>query len=125
KIKRLLLMLIVLAPQVTAREASDVVHVAIKAFELLQSLQPRWVKSDYNAKRTVLSIMLETVHLNAEYLAFSLRKICCRFHSLGHIFRSQNFNILNCNSAARTRGYQRYCVESPRTKRQTTERSRL
>ena len=48
--------------------------LAIKAFELLQSLRERWLTVDYHAKRTILSIVLETVRLNCENLEFSLRK---------------------------------------------------
>ena len=56
------------------RDDHEVAELAIKAFELSQSLKEKWVKSDYNAKRTILSIMLETVRLNCENLEFSLRK---------------------------------------------------
>jgi hypothetical protein len=56
------------------RDDHEVAELAIKAFELSQSLKERWVKSDYNAKRTILSIMLETVRLNCENLEFPLRK---------------------------------------------------
>jgi site-specific DNA recombinase len=56
------------------RDDREIAELAIKAFELSQSLSERWVTSNYNAKRTILSIMLETVRLNCENLEFSLRK---------------------------------------------------
>jgi site-specific DNA recombinase len=56
------------------RDDREVAELAIKAFELSQSLKQRWVNADYNAKRTILSIVLETVRLNCENLEFSLRK---------------------------------------------------
>ena len=56
------------------RDDRVIADLAIKAFELSQSLQERWLTADYNAKRTILSIVLETVRLNCENLEFSLRK---------------------------------------------------
>jgi site-specific DNA recombinase len=58
----------------TDRDDHEVAELAVKAFELSQSLTERWVKADYNAKRTILSIMLESARLNSEKLEFSLRK---------------------------------------------------
>ncbi len=60
--------------EISDRDDHEVAELAIKAFELSQSLQERWLTADYNAKRTILSIMLETVHLNSENIEFSLRK---------------------------------------------------
>jgi site-specific DNA recombinase len=60
--------------EVSDRDDREVAELAIKAFELSQSLKQRWLTADYNAKRTILSIMLETVRLNCENLEFSLRK---------------------------------------------------
>lgn len=56
------------------RDDREVAELAVKAFELSQSLTERWVRADYDAKRTILSIMLESVRLNSENLEFSLRK---------------------------------------------------
>lgn len=56
------------------RDDREIADLAIKAFELSQSLQERWLTANYNAKRTILSIMLETVRLNCENVEFSLRK---------------------------------------------------
>lgn len=56
------------------RDGHQIAELAIKAFELSQSLEHRWVNANYNAKRTILSIMLETVRLNSDNLEFSLRK---------------------------------------------------
>ncbi|GIW76478.1 MAG: integrase [Phycisphaerae bacterium] len=56
------------------RDNDEVADLAIKAFELSQSLAEKWVVADYNAKRTILSIMLETVRLNFGNLEFTPRK---------------------------------------------------
>lgn len=56
------------------RDGHEIAELAIRAFELSQSLGQRWVKADYDAKRTILSVMLETVRLNCGNLQFSLRK---------------------------------------------------
>ena len=56
------------------RDGNEIAELAIQAFELSQSLAERWVKADYKAKRTILSVMLETVRLNSENLEYSLRK---------------------------------------------------
>jgi site-specific DNA recombinase len=58
----------------TDRDDHEVAELAVKAFELSQSLTERWVRADYNAKRAILSIMLESARLNSEKLEFSLRK---------------------------------------------------
>jgi DNA invertase Pin-like site-specific DNA recombinase len=58
----------------TDRDDDQVADLAIKAFELSQSLAERWVKADYDAKRTILSVMLETVRLNCGNLEFTPRK---------------------------------------------------
>jgi hypothetical protein len=56
------------------RDDREIAELAIKAFELSQSLKERWLMSDYNAKRTILSIMLDSARLNSENVEFSLRK---------------------------------------------------
>jgi site-specific DNA recombinase len=58
----------------TDRDDREVAELAVKAFELSQSLTERWLKADYDAKRTILSVMLESARLNSEKLEFSLRK---------------------------------------------------
>ncbi|MDB5328328.1 MAG: hypothetical protein JWM57_3897 [Phycisphaerales bacterium] len=58
----------------TDRDDDQIADLAIKAFELSQSLTERWLSADYNAKRTILSIMLETVRLNCGNLEFTPRK---------------------------------------------------
>ncbi len=58
----------------TDRDDREVAELAVKAFELSQSLTERWVAANYEAKRTILGIMLESVRLNSEKLEFSLRK---------------------------------------------------
>lgn len=58
----------------TDRDDDQVAELAIKAFDLSQSLTERWLTADYNAKRTILSIMLETVQSNRGNLEFFPRK---------------------------------------------------
>jgi site-specific DNA recombinase len=60
--------------ETTDHDNDAMADLAIKAFELSQSLTERWVTSDYNAKRTILSIMLNTVRLNCGNLEFTPRK---------------------------------------------------
>lgn len=56
------------------RDSWEIADLAIKAFELSQSLKERWFKADYNAKRAILEILFESVRLNSENVEFSLRK---------------------------------------------------
>lgn len=42
---------------VADRERHETVDIAIKAFELSQSLRERWVTVDYSAKRRILKIL--------------------------------------------------------------------
>ena len=56
------------------RNDREITELAIKAFELSHSLKQRWLTSDYNAKRTILSIMLDPARLNSENVEFSLRR---------------------------------------------------
>ncbi|MBC7784073.1 MAG: hypothetical protein H7144_09550 [Burkholderiales bacterium] len=60
--------------EITDRDNDQVADLAIKAFELSQSLTEKWLNADYNAKHTILSIMLETVRLNFGNLEFCPRK---------------------------------------------------
>ncbi|MDP9175255.1 MAG: recombinase family protein, partial [Planctomycetota bacterium] len=55
-------------------DGDNLADLAIKAFELSQSLKERWVTADYRAKRTILEIMCESVLSNFEKLEISLRK---------------------------------------------------
>ncbi len=57
--------------QLDDRQIAD---LAVKAFELSQSLRERWVTADYAAKRTILEIMCSDVRLNSGKLEVSLRK---------------------------------------------------
>ncbi|MGB7159546.1 MAG: zinc ribbon domain-containing protein [Tepidisphaeraceae bacterium] len=75
---------IALQLQVSDRDGREIADLAVKAFELAQSLTERWIRSKYNAKRTVLGIMLKTVRLNSGNLeptwsnwAQENRSICC------------------------------------------------
>ena len=58
----------------TDRDDDQVADAAIRAFELSQSLRERWLTADYNAKRTILSVVLGTVRLNSGNLEFCPRK---------------------------------------------------
>ncbi len=75
---------IALQLQVSDRDGREIADLAVKAFELSQSLTERWLRSKYNAKRTILGIMLKTVRLNSGNLepidvneAQENRSICC------------------------------------------------
>jgi site-specific DNA recombinase len=57
------------ATDVDERELAD---RAIAAFELSQSLQERWVTSDYRWKREILGVIFETALLNSNGKGFSL-----------------------------------------------------
>ena len=65
---------IALQLQTSDRDGREIADLAIKAFELSQSLRERWVKANYNARRTILGIMLKTVRLNSGNLEFVPRK---------------------------------------------------
>ncbi len=67
--------------EATERDDREVADLAIKAFELSQSVVSRWKNADFAAKRTILEIMCETVRLNSEKLDIRLRK---PFDSLLH-----------------------------------------
>ncbi|HEX4054718.1 MAG TPA: recombinase family protein [Tepidisphaeraceae bacterium] len=60
--------------ETTDMDGEELAALAIKAFELSQSLKERWVTADYRAKRTILEIMCESVLSNSEKLDISLRK---------------------------------------------------
>jgi site-specific DNA recombinase len=65
---------IALQLQTSDRDGREIAELAIKAFELSQSLREKWVKANYQAKRTILGIMLKSVRLNSENLEFTPRK---------------------------------------------------
>ncbi len=65
---------IALQLQTSDRDGREIADLAIKAFELSQSLKEKWITANYNAKRTILSIMLKTVRLNSGNLEFIPRK---------------------------------------------------
>ena len=60
--------------EVSDRYDRDIAELAIKAFEFSQFPKERWLTSDYTVKRTILSIMLESMRLNSEEIQFSRRK---------------------------------------------------
>jgi site-specific DNA recombinase len=55
------------------RDAQEVADVAVRAFKLSQRLREKWVKANYAAKRTILSIIAQTMRLNSGKLEVSLR----------------------------------------------------
>lgn len=60
--------------EVANRDQEENMDVAIKAFELAQHLQNKWLKADYAAKRRLLSIICLNSQFNGDKLDFSLRK---------------------------------------------------
>lgn len=60
--------------ETTDQDDREIGDLAIKAFELSQSLESRWVTADYIAKRTILEILCEKVLLNSEKLDIYPRK---------------------------------------------------
>ena len=60
--------------ETTDQDDKEIADLAVKAFELSQSLTERWLTADYASKRTILGIMCETVRLNSRNLEISLRK---------------------------------------------------
>lgn len=58
----------------TDRDDREITDLAIKAFELSQSLKTRWQTADFAAKRTILEILCESVKSNSEKLEIRLRK---------------------------------------------------
>ncbi len=58
--------------QSTDIDERDLADRAIAAFELSQSLKVRWLNANYDAKRTILSIVLESALLNSNEKGFSL-----------------------------------------------------
>jgi site-specific DNA recombinase len=60
--------------ELSDRDDRDVAELAIRAFELSQSVVNRWKLADFHAKRTILGIMCERVQLNSQKLEIHLRK---------------------------------------------------
>ena len=56
------------------RDQEENADVAIKAFELAQHLQNKWIHADYSAKRRLLEIVWLNCQLDGEKLEYSLRK---------------------------------------------------
>jgi hypothetical protein len=79
---------IALQLQTSDRDGREIADLAIKAFELSQSLREKWIKADYQAKRTILGIMLKSVRLNSENLEFYPKKTV-RFAAGGEVHPAQ------------------------------------
>jgi hypothetical protein len=56
------------------RSHDEMADLAIKAFELSQTLRARWLTADYAAKRRILEIMLSNCTLNDATLCPTIRK---------------------------------------------------
>ena len=54
-------------------DGREAAQLAVKAFELSRCLTEKSITSNYNAKRTILGIMLKSVRLNSENLEFTPR----------------------------------------------------
>ncbi len=74
--------------QASDQDGREIADLAGKAFELSQSLTERWLKSKYNAKRTILGIMLKTMRLNSGNLEFVPRKPFDLLRDVKHVPRS-------------------------------------
>ena len=57
-----------------SRERNETADLAVKAFELSQSLQAKWVTSDYAAKRRILEIVCLNWRLDDATLYATMRK---------------------------------------------------
>lgn len=58
--------------EVSDRDDREVAELAIRAFELSQSLRERWLTANYAAKRTILDVMCKSVRSNSEKLEICL-----------------------------------------------------
>ena len=57
-----------------SRNQSETAELAIKAFELSQGLEEKWLTADYRAKRQILEIICLNFALNGVTLAPTMRK---------------------------------------------------
>ena len=60
--------------EAAGREHDEVAEIAVKAFELSQSLTARWFKADCAEKRTILEIVCLNLRLNGATLCATMRK---------------------------------------------------
>ena len=56
------------------RGRNEIIHIAVKAFELSQSLREQWLTADYAAKRRLLEIMFLNCTLDGVTLVPEIRK---------------------------------------------------
>ena len=56
------------------RDRNEIIDIAVKAFELSQSLRQRWVTADYAAKRRILEIIGLNCSLDDGHLSIAMRK---------------------------------------------------
>jgi hypothetical protein len=59
---------------VADRGRHEIIDIAVKAFELSQSLRARWVTADYAAKRRILEIVCLNCTLDDVNLCATMRK---------------------------------------------------
>jgi hypothetical protein len=60
--------------EVTDRSAAEKADVALKVFELSQSLPEKWVRSDYAAKRQIIEMVCLNLVLKGTRLCIATRK---------------------------------------------------
>ena len=56
------------------RDSADIAALAVKAFELSQSLRKKWLMADYAAKRVLLEIVCLNLSLSGKKLTPVLRE---------------------------------------------------
>lgn len=57
-----------------ANGRNETIDIAVKAFELSQSLREKWFEADYAAKRRILQILCLNCSLNGASLVATMRK---------------------------------------------------
>ncbi len=60
--------------ETTDRDDREVADLALRVFELSQTLNTRWKDADYSAKREILELLVESACLNSENLVICLKK---------------------------------------------------
>ncbi len=60
--------------ETTTRDDREIADLALRVFELSQSLKTRWENADYAAKRGILELLGESVCLNSQNLEIRLKK---------------------------------------------------
>ena len=63
-----------MAIEASDRGRNEIIDIAVKAFELSQSLRERWFTADYAAKRRILEIICLNCSLDDANLCVTMRK---------------------------------------------------